>query len=122
MDEKKKKNAKNWEKTKEYAKLKKDMLDDLEIRGLVSAQYTDKVMEYMNLWCWLKMLNEDVMSRGVYVEYSNGATQKGTTDNKSLTIATRVSSQMLNIWTALGFREHAVNAAGASTSGDDDEL
>lgn len=98
------------------------MLDDLEARGLIGRQYTDKVQEYMNLWCWLKMLNEDVITRGVYVEYSNGATQKGTTDNKSLTIATRVSSQMLNIWAALGFREQAVSAAGKQSGGEDDDL
>lgn len=111
-----------WTKTAEYTALKKDMLDDLEARGLIGRQYTDKVQEYMNLWCWLKMLNEDVITRGVYVEYSNGATQKGTTDNKSLTIATRVSSQMLNIWAALGFREQAVSAAGKQSGGEDDDL
>lgn len=51
--------------------LKQDMLDDLEMRGLVGRQYTDKVDEYINLWCWLQMLNEDVMARGVYLEYQN---------------------------------------------------
>ena len=111
----------NWAKTSAYKELKKDMLDDLDMRGLIGKQYTDKVDEYMNLWCWLKMLNEDVVSRGVYVEYSNGATQKGTTDNKSLTIATKVSSQMLNIWAALGFREQATNSK-PQLGGEDDEL
>lgn len=101
--------------------LKQDMLDDLEMRGLVGRQYTDKVDEYINLWCWLQMLNEDVMARGVYLEYQNGANQKGTTENKSLTIATRVSSQMLNIWAALGFREQA-NSSKPQTGGDEDEL
>ena len=112
----KRKNPVNpWAETEKYKELKKDMLDDLDARGLVGRQYVDKVEEYLNLWCWLQMLNEDVVARGVYVEYSNGATQKGTTDNKSLTIATRVSSQMLAIWTALGFREQAAG-------GEDDEL
>ena len=106
--------ASRWSNTPEYVELKNDMLDDLDTRGLVGRQYT-------NLWCWLKMLNEDVVTRGVYVEYSNGATQKGTTDNKSLTIATRVSAQMLNIWTALGFREQATSSR-PQTGGEDDEL
>ena len=113
--------ASRWSNTPEYVEFKNDMLDDLDTRGLVGRQYTDKVQEYMNLWCWLKMLNEDVVTRGVYVEYSNGATQKGTTDNKSLTIATRVSAQMLNIWTALGFREQATSSR-PQTGGEDDEL
>ena len=113
-------NAKNWEKTKAYRVLKADMLDDLAARGLISRQYTDKVEEYMDLWCMRQMLTEDVKARGVYVEYMNGANQFGTTDNKSVSIVTRVSAQMLSIWTALGFRDSAVNAkAGA---GEDDEL
>ena len=51
----------------------------------------------------------------------NGENQKGTTDNKSLTIATRVSSQMLSIWAALGFKDQAVKAKAAA-GGEDDEL
>lgn len=115
------KKEKRWDKTSEYRQLKKDMLEDLEARGLVGTQYTSKVEEYMQLWCILKMLTEDVLKRGVSVEYSNGATQKGTTDNKSLSAATRVSSQMLNIWAALGFREQATTSKPLS-GGEDDEL
>ena len=109
-----------WEKTKEYIELRGDMLDDLQSRGLVGKQNTDKVEEYMRLWCWLRMLDEDIKVRGVYIEYQNGATQKGMTDNKSLAIATRVSSQMLAIWSALGFKEQAVNSK--AVGGEDDEL
>lgn len=109
-----------WEKTTEYKELRSDMLDDLQARGLVGKQYTDKVEEYMRLWCWLRMLDEDIKVRGVYIEYHNGATQKGMTDNKSLAIATRVSSQMLAIWSALGFREQAISSKAAG--GEDDEL
>lgn len=109
-----------WEKTTEYKELRSDMLDDLQARGLVGKQYTDKVEEYMRLWCWLRMLDEDIKIRGVYIEYRNGATQKGMTDNKSLAIATRVSSQMLAIWSALGFRDQAVSSK--PVGGEDDEL
>lgn len=105
----------------EYQELKQDLLDDLQSRGLVSRQYSDKVNEYMNLWCWLQMLNDDVVNRGVFIEYSNGATQKGTTENKSLAAGVRVSSQMLNIWSALGFREQATNSK-PQAGGEDDEL
>ena len=113
--------AKNWASTKDYRALKKDMLDVLEARGLLGKQYTDKVDEYMRLWCWLQMLNADIMERGVYVEYQNGEHQKGTTDNKSLSIATRVSSQMLAIWSALGFKDQAVKSK-VGDGGEDDEL
>lgn len=113
--------AAKYEKSEEYLNLKQDMLDDLELRGLIGRQYIDKVEEYMNLWCWFQMLHQDIVTRGVFVEYSNGATQKGTTENKSLTVATRVSSQMLNIWTALGFREQATSSK-PQEDGDGDEL
>ena len=57
----KRKNPVNpWAETEKYKELKKDMLDDLDARGLVGRQYVDKVEEYLNLWCWLQMLNEDV--------------------------------------------------------------
>lgn len=111
-----------WDKTKEYKELKKDMLDDLAARGLIAKQYTDKVGEYLKLWCWLQMLNDDVVNRGVFISYQNGANQSGTTDNKSLTIATRVSGQMLAIWTALGFKDQAVKCKVAAAGGEDDEL
>lgn len=110
-----------FEKTADYKRLKKDLLDDLEARGLVGTQYSSKVDEYMQLWSILQMLTEDVAIRGVVVEYSNGATQKGVTDNKSLSAATRVSAQMLNIWTALGFKEQATSSK-PQTGGEDDEL
>lgn len=110
-----------WTETNEYKALREDMMDDLESRGLCGRQYIDKAEEYLNLWCWLQMLNKDVIERGVFVSYQNGANQHGTTENKSLTIATRVSAQMLQIWTALGFRDQANNAK-AFPGGDDDEL
>ena len=111
----------DWTKTKAYRELKQEMLDDLEARGLVSRPYIDKVEEYMSLWCIFQMLREDVNARGVSVEYSNGTAQKGVTDNKSLPMMTRVSSQMLNIWTALGFKELA-SSSRPQPAGDDDEL
>lgn len=111
----------DYTRTKEYRSLKRDMLDDLELRGLVGRQYIDKVEEYMKLWCWFQMLNKDVITRGVFVEYSNGATQRGTTENKSISIGTRVSAQMSNIWSALGFREQATSSKPQS-GGEDDEL
>lgn len=112
---------KDYKKTKQYKALKKELEDDLESRGLISEPYKDKVDEYMRLWCWLQMLNDDILVRGVFIEYQNGENQKGTTDNKSLTIATRVSSQMLSIWAALGFKDQAVKAKAAA-GGEDDEL
>lgn len=91
--------------------LRNSMLRDLESRGLSSAPYVDKVDEYMNLWDIAQMLNYDIATRGVYIEYQHGGGQSGTTENKSLAMRVKVSTQMLNIWSALGFRERAVKSA-----------
>lgn len=107
-------------KTREFRELREDLLNDLSARGLISNPYLDKVDEYMGLWCLRRLLEEDIAARGVYVEYQNGANQRGTTDNKSVEKLVRVSSQMLSIWAALGFKEQAANAKPAD--GDDDEL
>ena len=109
-----------YAKTKEFRALQKDMLDDLTARGLISKPYLDKAEEYMGLWCLRRMLEEDIAARGVYVSYQNGANQYGTTDNKSVEKLVRVSSQMLSIWSALGFKEQAASAK--PSDGDDDEL
>ena len=109
-----------YERTRDFRDLKKEMIDDLTARGLISKPYMDKVDEYMSLWCLSRMLEEDIADRGVYIEYQNGANQKGTTDNKSVEKLVRVSAQKLSIWTALGFKEQAANSKPGY--GDDDEL
>lgn len=107
-------------KSARYKALKRDMLDSLEARGLIGRQYTERVEEYMSLWCWLQMLNEDIALQGVSVEYVHGKDQRGTTDNKSLGIATRVLAQMNSLWKALGFQEQAQNSKMAQGGVDDD--
>lgn len=109
-----------YAKTKEYKQLKQELLDDLQARGLISKPYIDMVDSYMRLWCQEQMLDADVAERGVYVEYQNGANQKGTTDNKSVEKLIRTMAQKTTIWAALGFREQANSAK--SIGGDDDEL
>ena len=105
-----------YERTRDFRDLKKEMVDDLTARGLISKPYMDKVEEYMSLWCLSRMLEEDIAARGVYIEYQNGANQKGTTDNKSVEKLVRVSAQKLSIWTALGFKEQAANSKPADAA------
>ena len=111
--------AQKYKRRKVYREIRDNMRDSLETRGLIGAHYTDKVDEYMRLWCHLQMLQDDVDERGVFVTYSNGATQKGTTENKSLTAEVRVSGQMLSIWTALGFKD--IPEGGMSRGGEEDD-
>lgn len=110
-----------WKQTKVYRQLKKDMLDDLNTRGLIGRQYQDKVEEYMDFWCVLQKLKQDIAERGVCITYQNGANQMGTTDNKSIDKAAKISAQMLNIFTALGFKDQALNSK-MQNGGEEDEL
>lgn len=116
------KKPKDWSRTQDYKNLKKDMLDDLDARGLLGFQFRDKVDEYMSLWCVLQQLKADIMEHGVTLSYKNGANQYGVTDNKSVAAITRVSAQMLQIWTALGFRSQATAASAppAQDAGEDE--
>ena len=107
--------------TAEYRALKKSMLDDLESRGLLRQPYTDLVESYMRLWCQERLLDADIAKRGVYIEYQNGANQKGTTDNKSIEKLIRTTAQKANLWAALGFKEMAANAKPPEGD-EDDEL
>ena len=111
----------SWERTKAYKDLDAALRDDLEARGLVGAQYEDQVDMYMTLWITKQELRTDIKERGVTVAYQNGASQRGYTDNKSVDKLIRVSAQMLQIWTALGYKEMA-NSENNPGDGEDDEL
>ena len=111
--------------SEEYLAIKESLMDELKKRGLMVPHYVDKVNEYMMLWIHLRLAADNVDARGVYTRYSNGATQKGTTENKSLSAEIRISAQMLSIWKALGFDKTAAVAAAAvppTSGGEDDEL
>ena len=89
------------ENTKAYRNLKRSMLDGLEARGLVEDVYRDKVAEYMTLWAQLQALNQDVAERGVVVmDEKRGML----VENRSVSLATQVSKQLLAIYTALGLK------------------
>lgn len=112
-----------YRESNEFKEIRESLMNDLQTRGLCEKHYEDKVNEYMRLWVHLQMLADDVDERGVFITYQNGATQKGTTENKSLAAEVRVSGQMLSIWNALGFKEAASNpeAASRANGGEEDD-
>ena len=89
------------ESTKAYRQLKKSLLESLEARGLVEDVYRDKVAEYMTLWVQLRELQADVKDRGVVVMDDKRGML---VENRSVSLATQVSKQMLAIYTALGLK------------------
>lgn len=114
--------TKDLTRSKAYRELRQSLLEDLRVAGLERLPYTDLVGQYMTLWVQLQQLNQDVAERGVYIEYQNGSTQKGITDNKSLSSALRVGARMDDILKALGYMNQASRAGASSGSEDNDPL
>ena len=104
---------KDWRKTKAFSELKRDLESSLQARGMVEQVYRDKVSEYLDFWVLHQMLKNDISSRGVVVVDDRGRES----ENRNISLAIQVSRQMLNIYTALGFK------SDAPRGGDpDDEL
>ena len=103
----------DYRRTKKYKALRKHMLASLELRGLDGEIYTDKVEEYMDLWCVLQMAKADVNENGVFLIDDRGRRTK----NDSANLVNQVSRQMLSIFNALGFKPE--EGGGAY---DDDDL
>ena len=96
--------------------LRDSMIENLEARGHVEPIYLDMVEEYLELWDRRRTLSEDVKKRGVIVPDRRG----GETENRSISLGTQISKQMLSIYAALGFKEQASSAV--PTGAEDDEL
>ena len=121
--------AKDIRRTKQYRDLKTSMEESLKERGLLDTdkgKQTDKVFRdllgrYLDLWCEYQELCADIAERGVVVmDEKRGML----VENRSLTIRHQTSNKMLDIYTALGFRDISAPRAGPKKEGadQDDEL
>lgn len=121
--------AKDIRRTKQYRDLKTSMEESLKERGLLDTdkgKQTDKVFRdllgrYLDLWCEYQELSADIAERGVVVmDEKRGML----VENRSLTIRHQTSNKLLDIYTALGFRDISAPRAGPKKEGadQDDEL
>ena len=97
------------------------MADNMSARGLVEPIYTELLARYMDLWCEYQDLTADIEERGVVVmDEKRGML----VENRSLTIRHQTSNKMLDIYTALGFKDiSAPRAAKApNLAKEDDDL
>lgn len=109
--------AKDRRQSTAFKRLRAGLRDSLEARGLVEPVYQDMLEHYMVLWCQLQDLREDIEARGVTVWDDKRGMP---VENRSVVLEMQVSRQMLQIWTALGFRELTAQALPAAE--EDDEL
>lgn len=89
---------------KERNLIKKDLLNQLELKGATQKFYTSLVDDYLHLWDVKNQLVEDIEERGVSVEWNNGGGQKGRKKNDSVAELNKTSAQMLKILAELGLR------------------
>lgn len=68
------------------------------------AHYQDLVNDYMKMWDFKNMLQDDIEKRGVSVYWNNGGGQEGYKKNESITELLKVNKQMLKILFDLGIR------------------
>lgn len=113
--------AKNIRQTKKFRELKSSMKDNLAARGLVEPVYHELLGRYLDLWCEYQNLTDDINERGVVVmDEKRGML----VENRSLTIRHQTSNKMLDIYSALGFRDisNPKTAAKPGIANEDDEL
>ena len=111
----------NIRRTRKYLALRASMTDSLDSRGLIQPEYKELLSRYLDLWVEYQELTEDINERGVVVmDEKRGML----VENRSLTIRHQTSNKMLDIYSALGFRDISAPRAApkASAPTADDEL
>jgi P27 family predicted phage terminase small subunit len=98
-------------------KIKEDMLDQLERKGVYGNHYLALVNDYLSLYEIKEMLIKDIKDRGVVVEYQNGREQWGIKKNDSIAELNKTNAQMLKILSELGLK----GASLEMSDPDDDE-
>ena len=111
--------AKNIRLTRAYRELKSSMEESMKARGITAAVFRDQLSRYLDLWCEYQELSDDIAERGVVVmDEKRGML----VENRSLTIRHQTSNKMLDIYTALGFRDISAPRSGPKQDVEDDEL
>jgi hypothetical protein len=96
--------TKAYLKSEMFAKVKQDLLDQMERNGTNGEYYVDLVNDYMDLWVTKSLLVDDIQKNGVTVKYDNGGGQKGRKKNDSIELRIKVNAQMLRLLSELGIK------------------
>ena len=90
--------------------IKKDLLEQLEKRGMTQKFYTSLVDDYISLWEVKNQLLKNIEENGVTIIYNNGGGQQGQKKNDCVPELYRISAQMLKLLSELGLRGADVKA------------
>jgi|SRR5690606_13136258 len=86
------------------SEIKKDLIDQLERKGVYGRHYLDLVNDYMALWDIKNELIKDIKERGVSIKWQNGPKQWGYKKNDSIAELNKTNAQMLKILSELGLK------------------
>jgi len=93
--------------------IKQDLLDQLEVRGIVGAYYNDMIDDYMSLYDTKKNLIADIKTRGVTTAWGTNIKK-----NDSVAELNKTLAQMQKMLDWLGLRP----PIGEAGPGDDEEM
>lgn len=90
--------------------IRRDLMDQLERRGMTQKYYVSLVDDYLKFWDIKNALIADIEERGVSTVYDNGGGQRGYKKNDSVPELNRTNAQMLKILSELGLRGANIEA------------
>ena len=101
--------AKNEDEKREN--IKKDLLNQLELKGMYQSYYIDMVEQYMNYYDIKNNLSKDIKHCGVRVEVTSGNGFTTSKINESILILQKTTPLMLKILKDLGLEKPVMDDA-----------
>lgn len=93
-----------FKQSRKYKAVRKDLLDQIKLKGADTPTFRDLVEDYMSLWLTKELLRMDIENTGIRVAYDNGGGQKGFKDNPSIERQIKVNAQMLKLLSELDIK------------------
>ena len=110
-----------WLKEKELTasqrRIRRDLISQLEAKGLDKSYYVDLVNDYIIMLKTRDSLQEDIVKRGTLVEYNNGGGQSGFKKNDSIDQFNKICDRMAKHLDFLGIKPSDI-----IQEDDDDDL
>lgn len=109
--------VKEWHKTAAYRDVRKALEDAAGMLPAMDPLITDRIEEYMSLWCQRQALYDDVRKRGPTVIDERGRTG----ENRSISLGVQVSKQMLALLAAMGLEPRADTGKTKTSEPEEDD-
>lgn len=100
-----------FKKSNKYRAVKKDLLEQIRLKGADTPAFRDLIEDYMALWLTKELLRVDIETTGIRVPYDNGGGQKGFKDNPSIERQIKVNNQMLKLLAQLDITTNNILSA-----------